>query len=333
MGSEDADFTQIGTITTPGSSSYYRTAWVRTALCTLNTGATDPPPNRIAATFSALSSFWVHARLGGGGQSIPTNNAQIFRLLDPSGNAKIVLRTTATYNTWSVWTRTNAGVFTQLGANFSAIGPNGPANSFDADVNYSTTGHFTLYIAGAQVFTFSGDVTTDGATQIARAEFSDSAGGGNAFNWSEVIVCDSDSRSMNLYLLNNGGFSAGQLQQWSGTFSNPNQPNINDANFISSATAAQIQDYKLSSALPAGIYSVLAVSVTGRASVSTTGPQHIEFGLNFNGTRFWTASLAPTLTFGNFANNIWNSNPLTGVAWTPADITATTFNVSIQSIT
>jgi hypothetical protein len=333
MGSEDVDFIVHGTISTPGSSGYHRSAWQRTSIAIQNSGAVDPPANRIQTTnLGPLTSLWAHAQVFWQ-PGAPTNGQQIMRFLDASNNCKLALRSSGTYGVWGIWTRTNAGTWTQLGANFTNTIPVSTQATLDIDVVYGTSGSVSVYTNGAQVFTYSGDVTTDGNANIQSVEFADAFGGGNPENWSEIIVADSDTRSMNLLILNPGTLTTGTLAQWTGTANNVNTAWINDANFISSATAAQIQDYHTISALPAGVYSVLAVSLVGRASVSTTGPQHIQLGLNFNGTRFWTSNLAPALTFTNFPNNIWNTNPATGVAWTPADIVAATFNFSLQSVT
>jgi hypothetical protein len=191
-----------------------------------------------------------------------------------------------------------------------------------------------MYVGGAQVFTYSGNLLTDSATALAQLELGDgtNAYNGNYFDWSEIIVSDSDTRSMSIILLN--ASPSGTLTQWTGTAANVNTATINDANYIASGTPLQINEYKTAATWPVGAFTVLEVVQNVRASVSTTGPQHVDVGFNFNGTRYWSADWAPPLTsFGNSPQTIWTTNPNTGVAWTQADLQAATFNYGVRSNT
>lgn len=331
-GSEDIDFTAIGTLQTPSSSGYHRSAWVRTGVAVANTGAVDPPANRIQLpAITPVSTLWLHAWVAEQNPS-PTNNAQIVRWLDSAGTCRLAIRSTATLGTWGFWTRNAAGTFTQLGSNFSGAPYVGTPQQIDVAVNYSTTGSVTVYINAVQAFTYSGNITTDSATALAQAELADAGQGSYSTTWSEVTLSDTDSRAFNVWLMNSS--TSGTDTQWTGTASNVNQQTINDANYVASATAGQINDYKTGGiALPTGIFTVAAVIQAVRASVGTTGPQHVQSGFNFNGSRYWGSSIAPAATFTNYPNQIWLTNPNTGVAWLTTDLTAATFNYSIMSAT
>jgi hypothetical protein len=204
-------------------------------------------------------------------------------------------------------------------------------------VTYGTSGSVTIYINGAQVFTFSGDTTTDGATTLSSVELAGIATGSTNTTWSEIIVLDSDTRGCGLWLMNSN--TSGTNSQWAGTASTVNKNQINDTGFVTAASNNLIEDYKPSGgggsggiALPAGSYTVLGVVESVRALVGTAGPQHLQAGFNFAGTWQWGSSFAPSTSFGNFSNIVWNTNPNTGAAWTIADITAATFNYSFQSV-
>jgi hypothetical protein len=329
-GTEDVDFTLVGAnvVNTGGN---YRTAWVRAGILG-SVSTTDPPANRaVTPVFTSISAFWVHCQYVQTSTTGVVANGVILRVLDSGGVARLVLRETATSGTWGMWTRNAAGTFTQLGSNFvTGLVLGGVSAPLDLDINYSASGHVNVWFAGVQVFTYSGNITTDSATTLAQVDLC-GAGTTNTV-YSEVIVADSDTRSMGLWLLNSS--TSGTNTQWTGTASNVNKATINDATFITSATAAQINEYKTGGiALPAGTYAVVAVVTAMRVLVSTTGPQHVDMGFNFNGTRYWSSDYAPSAGFGNFPNLVWATNPNTSAAWTTADLTAATFNYGVQSTT
>jgi hypothetical protein len=326
-GCEDTELTLIGTAVASGP---IRNAWVRQGYYFGNSGA-DPPASRGVATFSSpQSSFWFHATIVPD-QAGGTAGAQILRFMD-GANCRLAIRDTGISATWAVYTRTAAGVFTQLGANFTTPGNMSytAVNMLDVHVVYGTSGAFTVFLNGAQVFNISGvNITTDGATTLSAAEIAGIAAGSSNTTWSEIMVLDTDTRGLGLFLLNSS--VSGTNTQWAGTASNVNKAAISDGTFITSATAGQINEYKTGGlALPSGSYLVRAVVTSVRALNATTGPQHVEVGFNFNGTRYWSADLTLTTVFGN-AMQIWPNSPNTGIAWTTAEIMAATFNYGVQS--
>jgi hypothetical protein len=232
-----------------------------------------------------------------------------------------------------MYKRNAAGTYTQLGSNFTVSAMN-TTGVFSLDINivYGVSGSVTIYFAGTSVFSFSGDTTTDSATTLNSVEFAGMAAGSSNVVWSEVIIADSDTRSMGLWLLNSS--TSGTDTQWTGTASNVNKAAISDSTFISSGTAAQINEYKTGGiAVPTGVYLVPAVTQSMRALAAATGPQHVDMGFNFNGSRFWSSDFAPGLSFGNFSNLVWPTNPSTSAPWTVSDLTAATFNYGVQSTT
>jgi hypothetical protein len=246
-----------------------------------------------------------------------------------------MLRATASASTWGVWTRTSAAVFTQLGSNFTTTGmtTTGPIG-LDINVVYGSSGSITVYLGGTQVFTYSGNVTTDSATTLSGIEIAGMGAGTQNVTWSEVIVADSSTIAMGLWQMNSA--TAGNAQTWAGTASSVNKQTISDTTFISAASAGLINEYRSGGiALPAGAYTVPAIKMVARALVGATGPQNLEYVTRVGSTDYVGGSWGPPV--GSFANDIANymqaTNPGTSAAWQTSDLTASTFNYGVESVT
>jgi hypothetical protein len=195
-------------------------------------------------------------------------------------------------------------------------------------------GSVIVYVNSVLVMTYSGDVTTNSATQLAQVQLASADCGGNGADtyWSEVIVATNDTRAMNLWTMN--GTTAGNAQAWTGTASNPNQTTNNDATFISSATANQIQEYKTPTlAQPPGTYTVEAVVNSVRASNGTTGPQNLNVVTRIATTDYLSSNQLLTNSFANYANFVQSTNPATAAAWTTTDLLSTNYQYGVKSIT
>jgi hypothetical protein len=339
-GTEDIDFTLFGAAVYQAFA--YRPAWTRCGVTPnnnpgINRTLTDPPTDRCATPqFTPISAFWTHGQFFASALSAQANS-QIIRWLDSGGTCRLSLRVVSGTSpaTWGVFTHNAAGTYTQLGATFAPGIPASVVTAIDADINYSASGHFNLYVGGLSAFTYSGNLLTDSATAIAQVEFSDYTNAFNGVNigWSECIVADSDTRSCNLWLLNSS--TAGNAQTWSGTASNVNKGQINDATYISAASAGLINEYRSGGiALPGGTYTVATVKMSSRALVGAAGPQHVEYVTRVGSTDYVGGSWSPPVSaFANDAQNYMQAiNPGTGIAWTTGDLTATTFNYGVESV-
>jgi hypothetical protein len=112
---------------------------------------------------------------------------------------------------------------------------------------------------------------------------------------------------------------------------------LNLANYASpdySSTAAQIQEYKITPAIPTGNFSVVSVVQHGMCTVGPTGPQHIQFMVRTGSTDYTSSSLSPGTGWGLLTYN-WDTNPNTSAAWATTDLVAssTAFNFGFESIT
>jgi hypothetical protein len=130
--------------------------------------------------------------------------------------------------------------------------------------------------------------------------------------------------------------TAGNAQTFTGTATNVNKSVINDATYISAASSGLISEYKTGGiALPSGSFTVPTVKMSSRALVGTSGPAHLEYVTRVAGTDYTGGSWAPVV--GSFTNDTANymqaTNPATSAAWGTSDLTASTFNYGVESVT
>jgi hypothetical protein len=153
---------------------------------------------------------------------------------------------------------------------------------------------------------------------------------GSTYYFSEIIVATDDTRPRSLQLLTSS--TAGTNQAWTGTAANVNTQVINDANFVYSTTAGQLQEYK-PAAVVSGSWAVEAVVMSARALKGATGPSKFDFVTRIGSTEYLSADRTLTSSFANYNNYIQTVNPATGVAFTTADLASTNFQYGLESIT
>jgi hypothetical protein len=177
-----------------------------------------------------------------------------------------------------------------------------------------------------RVCDFTGNVTNgDGATTLNQVEFS-SAGG--VAQWSEIIIATTDTRAMARFTANT--VANGNTTGFSGTnicSSIWNATSVNDANFGFTGAANILHECTIKSTIPTGSYTVLALVMSARALVGSSGPLHFDFLTRVGGTDFPSTDFAPTTSFSNISNYIQATNPATSSPWLVSDFQATGFNV------
>ena len=373
-GQEDISFTPAGAnfvSTTPptvyGSfgpdttANTFRSGYARYAFSYISSvGYSGTPVDtihyaRTAPAFTA-TSFWVSMRINtycanGSGVSGGIAGITPIRLADSSGIVRLVLVLTGTTQSpndnFNIKTVNAAGTQTIIGSastgkfmSFQAATttPAVVPDKIDIFVNYAVSGQIIVYCNGVQTFTYSGDITTNSVTSLSYVDI-----GQTAFNnvfgttcrsgYSEIIVSTSDTR--NLSLVTQAPSAAGNTDTFtSGLFSNINQNLANYTSPDNSATASQIQEYKVGQAIPTGSFSVISVVQHAMCTVGSTGPQHIQFMVRTGSTDYNSASLAPGVAWGVLQNN-WDTNPNTSAAWATTDLVASSvnFNIGYESIT
>lgn len=295
------------------------------------------------AVFGNTTQFWFSGR-------IVVNNAGVnpgaigLRFRGPGMIERIRLTNTGTLaaGPYSVSTVNAAGTVVSLG-NTSAgftVGPTDP-DKLDVFINYAVAGSILVYINKTLIFSFVGDVTTDGATQLQLADFgafcyvTSFAGSGEYTAWSEVIVSTTDTRDLSL--VTQVPTANGNTHNWdAGTAANIAATSLatGDATPNYALSAGLIQEYQVTPALPGGFFSVVSVIHKARLAASAAPPQNVQFMVRVAGADFTSGSVSPGLSYGTISNN-WDLNPATSAVWQVADLpdTSASYNMGLKSIT
>jgi hypothetical protein len=335
-GGEDVEFTYTGTVI--NQTNYGNAAYCREQIEVPSGSTAWPMTNSISnpASFGNQASFWVHAQVFPYNSNATTASNIMLALADSAGVGRLMVRGTGTAGQLKITTRNAAGTFVDLVTSAANVWTNPVAPltvAIDLFVNYSTSGQATLYVNGVSVAdTLTGvNVTTDSATSLSYVYFG--AAGASDYIWSEMIVADSDTRPAHLWLMNSN--TAGNAQTWTGTATSVNKPVINDTTYISAASAGLIEEFKTGGiAFPSGTWAVAAVVMSSRAlGGSAGGPTRVEYVTRVGSTDYVGGTWTPPVgSFGNNSNYIQATNPGTGSAWLPSDLTAATFNYGIESV-
>ena len=115
----------------------------------------------------------------------------------------------------------------------------------------------------------------------------------------------------------------GSTDAWTGAYGTINQTTISDTTPNYTASAAQDQQFNVTDP-PSGIFDVKAVKIAARAAKSGT-PTKIALGYNSGGTVAVGVAKALTTAYATY-ESLDLVNPVTGVAFTVAEITALQLN-------
>ncbi|KAA0695642.1 hypothetical protein DTW90_21945 [Neorhizobium sp. P12A] len=107
--------------------------------------------------------------------------------------------------------------------------------------------------------------------------------------------------------------------------------NVVDTSYGYAGSTNVLHECTINSAIPPGIYNVLALTMNARTLVGSTGPQHFDFVTRTNGTDYPSADFAPLNSFSNIGNYIQTVNPATSAPWTLSDFQAAGFNVGEET--
>jgi hypothetical protein len=328
---EDGDFQYMngnigGGITIETAAPYFRVGVARSAI--LVSGGVAFAQRLWPA--GPLSSGWMTHRVWCDNEGNVNVSTPFLALVDASGIPRIVIFNTGTNapGPYSVYKVNAVGAQTLLGVTLSgfSIQPASP-DKFDINFNYAAEGFLTLHINKSQVFTFTGDITTDGVTALGGVNLGNNTGRADSA-WSEGHVSDSDTRDYSVYTC--AGTAAGTLDQMTGEVSNVNQPIVNDLVFDTTTTSGAVQRY-LMSGPSIGNQDVVCVTTNVRCTEGGGSLSHIALAQLIGGEAFVSAAEAlPTAFVAPGVQFNQTVNPKTGVAWTSADLNAAAYEAGMQ---
>jgi hypothetical protein len=270
---------------------------------------------------SPITSCWLHSymyRLTNG-----QLNLNLIGLIDSSSNKGIWLRTGASsVNTIDI-VKYNGSTYTILTSGTGLHIANSTA-TYDLNIiNFGSSCTINFYINQYPQLTWSGDLTDlsiSGFNAVAICGY-------NAINYaSEVIVADQDTRLMSLVTLYPS--AAGDTSSWTGAYTDINETLYSDSDLIYSSTADQESQFNLSTR-PAGSLKSLGLKIATRATKGTDS-LNIKLGIR-SGTTTYLGSTKTVDTRWTTHEDLYQVNPITGVAFTNADIDS--LQVAVKSIT
>jgi hypothetical protein len=330
-GGEDSEFLASGAASVVTTGGWFRAGYARAALYIQASGNYWIGQLDGSANLFALSVFWFGARhLTHWSTFGNTFGGLMLEFTDSSGITRIRIRNTAgggatPTGPYQLEKLNSVGVATALGATFSPVWNFEALYSIFVSVNYAVAGQIDVWGAASDgtsavlLRSYAGDVTTDGVTQLAGLKLGCSITPGIANQagtaWSEIIVTDSDARSMSLATVapvangNTHNFDTGAPAA-----ANVNETTLSVTTFDGSTTAGQLDQYTIG-ALPAGSWTILDFAVSAVMRKGFSGPANADLNVRSGGADYLTADIPLTTIFALGYQRSWATDPATGVTW------------------
>lgn len=316
-GGELEDFVLGGTVAALTIGSSFRSAYARMSVFP-DGGAFAV--NYAKASFTASAAFSVAARFYSGNAAFSTDN--VFFWLATGGSARLRLKINGTGpSTFTLQSYTSGGVATTLATSSATLAI---LNLYRLDilVSYGVSGSVKVYVDGVLALdTGVMDVTVSGATTLDGAYFAAPKTTSSNVGWSEVIVCTQDSRTLSLKTLVPD--AAGTANAWTGAYTDIDETTASDTDVVASATANQVANFN-TTGMPSGWanLSVTAVKVVASAARGSTGPSKLALGVRTNSADSFPTAVTLDTGFSAPVTTTYELNPVTGIAWTTAEIDA-----------
>lgn len=290
--------------------------------CALNLGQNAAGTTVLCGVvLGGLTEAWFHTRMGSNVLNADLANQAFIEFRTSSAQGILRVICTGVINTFKLqyW---SGAAWVDIGTSFTATVSTSPTWDVQCKID-NVNGRFVCYVDGTIVASLIGDTdffspTIDKVRLGTWSEF-------NAKYVSECII--SNTSTVGMRLATNYVTGAGTTTGWtSGTFADVDETTVNDADFISSGTANQVDTFALQD-LSATAAALIPVAVVGsaRARNAPAGPQNLQLAVRTGGTDYFSPTVtspAINTSFQNGFQNIWNVNPNTGVAWTASEINA-----------
>lgn len=332
-GTEDADFVMAGGASVITTAGHFRSG-VRCALRVPTIIGPQTAYLRVNNKFSA-SDFWLSAWRYSNVSLANTGTATdhfMFRLLDTNGVVRLRLIPTLTQQSatspWQLQKLDSTGAATNLATTAPGFCDN-VLQKLDVHITYAVAGRIVIRAAKKVILDYSGDITTDSVTALSGFGLGTSSIGGSTTSssddWSEIIVSDSDTRSMTLTRVALSG--AGASSQWNGATdgSTINETTMSDTDGIDTGTTAQTQLFTQSTTLS---NSIQAVVLSATAMTAAGQPQHLRGVIRVGSTNYTSSNLNVS-TFLDPVQAIFSTDPSTSAAFT--GITGMQFGLQSQT--
>ncbi len=314
FGGELTDFSPATSDTfESATASYFNATFARCAVRVNQYLSYADSPN-----FGAQTDFWFR---GDCALNSIASTRQIYGFLNNAGTE--VFRVTVSGSVSNVTLQMQyllLGVWTNIGASIS-LGMSA-VQTFDLNVFVDAAGFAKLYVGGTERISATG-IDLTGITDIAQIRLRSP----NEAYHSQIIAADEPT--IGLRLLTRYPNGTGATAAWTGGSTDIDEIVNNDADFINSSTANQVETVTQTGPAITG-YVVRAVGVSARAKRGASGPANLQLALRSGGTDYFSASKALSVAYAPY-QNIWAQNPATTADWVNTAID--TIQPGVKSIT
>jgi hypothetical protein len=313
-GGEDLSF-QNGTLPTVNTSGgNFRSGYTRCALQTVTSG----PAKGNQFSGGAITSAWFSCRAAIliGGANIGIFGAGLYS----SSGKGLYVACASTTSYFGIYTSLDGITLTALATSTTAH-PGGTPKIDMQITSYGATATVNVYVNGALIVTFTGDVRVSGMTNFdcVSLPICNPSNPAQAAFISEVIVADEDTRTFSLVSM--AGTGAGDTDDWTGAYTDCNPITINDANAVYTATAAKDEQFNITD-LPSGTFSVKACLVAARAEKTSGSPiGTLKLGWKTGGTVNVDAGRSLTTAWATY-ERLALLNPVTATNWLQSEMNA-----------
>jgi hypothetical protein len=277
----------------------------------------------------AVTSAWLSFELWVGtyGQTSNALNLVGFGLSGTNSGLFLACRGAGPVNTGQLSLMKFDGVTTiQLAAEVGTSLPNSILVRIDMQViGFGAAATVNVYLNGAFLFTFTGDVTVPGMAHFDSVFLGLVPNlGGMSYGVSEIIVADENTLAMGLQTLPPSG--AGTTEAWAGAYTDINEVTINDATVVTTNTAGLDWEATLP-ALVAGAPGVRLVKIAARSSVPVgSTATKVGLGVLSHAVIDPGALQSPTVAWETL-ERFMALNPTIGQPWTTAEMNALQLNL------
>jgi hypothetical protein len=312
-GGEDIDFPTNPLVGLSGFRAGY-------ARCSLSASA----GTMRSVAFGPLTSLWMSMQVSGNNLAA---SVRMFGLMNSGANSGLWVGSSAASATKIALIKYYGvtATATELAAEtLNSWAAGNVTGKLDVEVvNYGASAAVTVFWNGAAVIAFSGNAAVPDMTDIDQAAQTGNSGATSTVI-SEVVIADQDTRAFSLVTL--APNAAGTTDNWTGAFTDVNETTVNDATVVSTNTATQDEQFNLTD-LPSGAFAIKAVKEAMRAA-NTAGAAatDVALGINSGGSVDAGSPAGLTTAFATY-ERLMLVNPVTGIAFTTAEINALQVNL------
>ncbi|MFM7009138.1 MAG: hypothetical protein ACKO0Z_07350 [Betaproteobacteria bacterium] len=265
------------------------------------------------------TDFWLHYDMYV--ESMGAGSTGFIEFRSQSGTLQLVIQVTASLSfEFQKSTNGTSGAGSLSGTSFSISAST--RHTFDIKVSLGASGEIKFYKDGTLVFTYTGDLTTNGDNAIRYVTWKGTDPRSRSKYISQVVA-DTGS-TVGFKVFNTYPINVGTFTDWTGSWVGKSNQSFTDE---AAGTYANTVGHKTSwtgVSLPAGAsgMAVRAVANTVRAYVTPGAtPQSVAAGVRFGTTNYEGDTYALDALKGiQYVQHIWNTNPQTGLQWTYSDV-------------